>query len=127
MEVRGAEVEGKVSFDFAVHLPEPPRAQAQPGPPKDLGTGAPAERWTCSSLAARAGQSSQPRRKSIAGTLLSLWKASAVVRDPRSLEGHLQRPLFAQRVGSFVQVGHKERFLWARDCVPVPGVIPDVS
>lgn len=52
MEVQGAEVEGNMSFDFAVHLPEPPHHQAQPGPPEDLGTSVPAERWTRSSLAA---------------------------------------------------------------------------
>lgn len=35
------------------------------------------------------------------------------IHDPRSLEGHLQRPRLAQRVGSFTQVGHKEHFLLA--------------
>lgn len=35
------------------------------------------------------------------------------IHDPRSLEGHLRRPRLAQRVGSFMQVGHKEHFLLA--------------
>lgn len=111
MEVQHPKVEGKTSFNFTVHLPEPPGHQAQPAPPKGLGTRAPNESWTCSSLAARTGQPSQPLNKSLAETLCSLWKASAVVHDPRLLEGHLRRPRLAQRVGFFMQVGHKEHFL----------------
>lgn len=37
MEVRHPKAEGKTSFNFTVHLPEPPGHQAQPAPPKDLG------------------------------------------------------------------------------------------
>lgn len=106
-------VEGKTSFSFTVHLPEPPGHQAWRAPPKDSGTRAPNESWTCSSLASRTGKSSQPPSKSLREALSSLWKASVVVHDPRSLEGHLQRPCLAQRVGSFMQVVHKERFLLA--------------
>lgn len=106
-------VEGKTSFNFTVHLLEPPGHQAQSDPPKDLGTRAPSESQTCSSLTARAGQSSQPPSKSLRETPHSLWKASAVVHDPWSPEGHLQRPPLAQRVRSFMQVGHEELFLLA--------------
>jgi len=80
------EVEGKTSLDFAIHLPKPPGHQAERALPKDLGTRAPVERWTCSSSAAHVGQ---PQNKSPEETPCSLWKISVVVHDSRSLERHL--------------------------------------
>lgn len=51
---------GRTSFNLTVHLPEAPGHKAQLGPPKHLGTRAPSDSWTCSFLAAHAGQSLQP-------------------------------------------------------------------
>lgn len=78
-------------------------------PTESFGTRAPIESWTCSSLAAHP----QPQSEPLGEALCSLWKASAVVHAPGSLEEHLQRPRLAHQVGFFMQVSHEVHFLLA--------------